>query len=101
MRLIDADALDEARIDYIVSGYANSPEDCAEFGMMIIKAPTACDIEGIEEEIIESLRHQIIVPEDDFDSGENAGIRRAVQVVKRAFREYKQTEESNEVNKQR
>lgn len=43
MRLIDADALDEARIDYILSGYANSPEDCAEFGMMIIKAPTIED----------------------------------------------------------
>lgn len=45
MRLIDAEKLDEARIDYIISGYANSPEDCAEFGMMIIKAPTVCDID--------------------------------------------------------
>lgn len=51
MRLIDADALDKERIDYIVSGYANSPEDCAEFGMMIIKAPTICDIEQIRAEI--------------------------------------------------
>lgn len=53
MRLIDADALDKARIDYIVSGYANDPEDCSEFGKMIIKAPTVCDIEQIRAEIKE------------------------------------------------
>ena len=51
MRLIDAEALDKARIDYIVSGYANDPEDCAEFGKMIIKAPTVCDIDAIRKRI--------------------------------------------------
>ena len=51
MRLIDAEALDKTRIDYIVSGYANDPEDCSEFGKMIIKAPTVCDIDAIRAEI--------------------------------------------------
>lgn len=40
MRLIDADALDKRRIDYIVDGYAESVNDMTEWGMAIIEAPT-------------------------------------------------------------
>ena len=49
-RLIDAAALDEKRIDYIVSGFAESPEDCKEFGLLIINAPTIIEEEGEVEE---------------------------------------------------
>ena len=65
MRLIDAEALDKARIDYIVSGYANDPEDCSEFGNMIIKAPTVCDIEQIRAEI-EKERQACIDAHDQY-----------------------------------
>ena len=44
-RLIDGDKLDKERIDYIVDGYADSPKDCVEFGMMIINAPTVIEAE--------------------------------------------------------
>lgn len=40
MRLIDADDLDLIRLDYIMSGEAESVKDCAEFGLMLINAPT-------------------------------------------------------------
>ena len=45
-RLIDAELLDMKRIDYIVDGYANDADDCAEFGMMIILAPTIIEADG-------------------------------------------------------
>ena len=48
-RLIDADRLDKERIDYIVDGYADSPNDWAEFGAMIIKAPTIIPAEEVGE----------------------------------------------------
>lgn len=68
MRLIDAEALGKARIDYIVSGYANDPEDCSEFGKMIIEAPTVCDIEQIRAEIKQSLDdpYNYIVKQDAY-----------------------------------
>lgn len=49
-RLIDADALDMKRIDYIVDGYANDKDDCTEFGMMIILAPTLVEADGGDAE---------------------------------------------------
>jgi hypothetical protein len=39
-RLISANELDKRRIDYVMSGNAESVKDCAEFAMMIITAPT-------------------------------------------------------------
>lgn len=39
-RLIDADELEKERIDYVLSGEAESVKDCSEFGMMLIKAST-------------------------------------------------------------
>lgn len=49
-RLIDAEALDMKRIDYIVDGYANDKDDCKEFGMMIILAPTLVEADGGDAE---------------------------------------------------
>ena len=49
-RLIDAELLDKKRIDYIVDGYANDADDCAEFGMMIILAPTIVEADGGDAE---------------------------------------------------
>ena len=49
-RLIDAELLDKKRIDYIVDGYANDADDCAEFGMMIILAPTIIEADGGDAE---------------------------------------------------
>jgi len=40
MRLIDADAMEKRRIDYIVNGYAESVNDMTEWGMALIEAPT-------------------------------------------------------------
>lgn len=79
MRLIDAEALDKARIDYIVSGYANDPEDCSEFGMMIIKAPTVCDIEQIRAEIekhTDGNNHC-----DEYLDGYNNGMKDALDII--------------------
>ena len=47
MRLIDADALDKRRIDYIVDGYAESVNDMTEWGMAIIEAPTIDAVEVV------------------------------------------------------
>ena len=49
-RLIDAEALDMKRIDYIVDGYANDKDDCTEFGMMSILAPTLVEADGGDAE---------------------------------------------------
>lgn len=48
--LIDVDELSKRQIDYTMSGHANSAEDCKEFGMMIITAPTVIDAENEDEE---------------------------------------------------
>lgn len=40
MRLIDADAMEKRRIDYIVDGYAESVNDMTEWGMALVEAPT-------------------------------------------------------------
>lgn len=48
--LIDIDELSKRQVDYTMSGHANSAEDCKEFGMMIITAPTVIDAEGKDEE---------------------------------------------------
>lgn len=40
MRLIDADAMEKRRIDYIVYGYAESVNDMTEWGMALVEAPT-------------------------------------------------------------
>lgn len=77
MRLIDAEALDKARIDYIVSGYANDPEDCSEFGMMIIKAPTVCDIEQIRAEIEQTAK----VYHEAIDYGRECGLQIALEII--------------------
>lgn len=47
MRLIDADALDKRRIDYIVDGYAESVNDMTEWGMAIIEAHTIDAVEVV------------------------------------------------------
>lgn len=47
MRLIDADALDKRRIDYIVNGYAESVNDMTEWGMALIEAPTIDAVEVV------------------------------------------------------
>ena len=80
MRLIDADALDKARIDYIVSGYANDPEDCSEFGKMIIKAPTVCDIEQIRDEI-EEERDKVYQNRQGCDTYYADGLDTALEII--------------------
>ena len=47
MRLIDADALEKRRIDWLVDGYADSPSDMKEWGMAIIEAPTIDAVEVV------------------------------------------------------
>lgn len=51
-RLIDAWALDKEVVNYVHSGDAESPKDCAKFSMMIITAPTifAADKEAKDAE---------------------------------------------------
>lgn len=61
MRLIDADALDKRRIDYIVDGYAESVNDMTEWGMAIIEAPT---IDAVEVVRCGECRHKYM---KDFD----------------------------------
>ena len=61
MRLIDADALDKRRIDYIVDGYAESVNDMTEWGMAIIEAPT---IDAVEVVRCSECRHKYM---KDFD----------------------------------
>lgn len=64
MRLIDADAMEKRRIDYIVDGYAESVNDMTEWGMALIEAPTIGGWVPVTERLPEKYAQYLVCDED-------------------------------------
>lgn len=60
MRLIDAEALQEAMMKYITKGGAENALDCAEFNRMIKDAPTV-DIDKSIKRAVRNLENYKVV----------------------------------------